>query len=326
MKEEIKEIWNQFFISGLSGDEVIRNRILESLYRRIMRAYNEKKCFRAFIVIPLLPGFQGGVDDGGAAAVRTIMHWQYRTICRGHNSILHNLYDLLGSRMLDYISFYGLRAYGRVFDGGPVATSQIYVHSKIMIIDDCISLIGSANINDRSLLGSRDSEIGVLIEDKEFVDSCVGGKPWKAGKFSSSLRLTLWSEHLGLPAGEISQINDPVVDSTYKDIWMATAKTNTMIYQDVFSCIPNDLIHSRVALKQCTTCWKEKLGHTTIDLGIAPEKLESYQDGNIKGTDPLERLESVKGHLVSFPLDFMSREDLRPGFSESEYYASQVFH
>ncbi|THG18669.1 hypothetical protein TEA_005348 [Camellia sinensis var. sinensis] len=292
---------NQFFISGLLGDEVIRNGILESLYRRIMRAYNEKKCFRAFIIIPLLPGFQGGVDDGGAAAVRTIMHWQYRTICRGHNSILHNLYDLLGSRMHDYISFYGLRAYGRLFDG-------------------------SANINDRSLLGSRDSEIGVLVEDKEFVDSCMGGKPWKAGKFSSSLRLTLWSEHLGLPAGEISQINDPVVDSTYKDIWMATAKTNTMIYQDVFSCIPNDLIHSRVALKQCTTCWKEKLGHTTIDLGIAPEKLESYQDGNIKGTDPLERLESVKGHLVSFPLDFMSREDLRPGFSESEYYASQVFH
>ncbi|KAL7218071.1 hypothetical protein ACSBR2_011359 [Camellia fascicularis] len=37
---------------------------------------------------------------------------------------------------------------------------QTYVHSKIMIIDDCISisLIGSANINDRSLLGSRDSE------------------------------------------------------------------------------------------------------------------------------------------------------------------------
>ncbi|XP_028061575.1 phospholipase D zeta 1-like [Camellia sinensis] len=172
-----------------------------------MRAYNEKKCFRAFIVIPLLPGFQGGVDDGGAAAVRTIMHWQYRTICRGHNSILHNLYDLLGSRMLDYRSFYGLRAYGRLLDGGPVATSQIYVHSKIMIIDDCISLIGSANINDRSLLGSRDSEIGVLIEDKEFVDSCMGGKPWKAGKFSSSLRLTLWSEHLGLPAGEVCTSN-----------------------------------------------------------------------------------------------------------------------
>jgi len=28
----------------------------------------------------------------------------------------------------------------------------------LMIIDDRIALIGSANINDRSLLGSRDSE------------------------------------------------------------------------------------------------------------------------------------------------------------------------
>lgn len=37
--------------------------------------------------------------------------------------------------------------------------SQVYVHSKLMIIDDREVLIGSANINDRSLLGSRDSEV-----------------------------------------------------------------------------------------------------------------------------------------------------------------------
>lgn len=36
---------------------------------------------------------------------------------------------------------------------------QVYVHSKLMIIDDRLSVIGSSNINDRSLLGSRDSEV-----------------------------------------------------------------------------------------------------------------------------------------------------------------------
>lgn len=51
-------VQNQFFISGLSGDDIIKNRVLEALYRRIMRAYNEKKSFRVIIVIPLLPGFQ----------------------------------------------------------------------------------------------------------------------------------------------------------------------------------------------------------------------------------------------------------------------------
>ncbi|XP_057430017.1 phospholipase D zeta 1 isoform X2 [Lotus japonicus] len=319
-------IENQFFISGLSGDEMIRNRVLEALHRRIMRAYNDKKSFRVIVVIPLLPGFQGGLDDSGAASVRAIMHWQYRTICRGQNSILHNLYELLGSRIHDYISFYGLRSYGRLSDGGPVATSQVYVHSKIMIIDDCVSLIGSANINDRSLLGSRDSEIGVVIEDRELIDSYMDGKPWKAGKFSLTLRLSLWSEHLGLPAGEVNQIMDPVIESTYKDIWMTVAKTNTAIYQDVFSCVPNDLIHTRLAFRQSVAFWKEKVGHTTIDLGIAPKNLESYDDGNIKNTDPLERLTSVRGHLVSFPLEFMCQESLRPAFNESEYYATQVFH
>ena len=105
-------------------------------------------------------------------------------------------------------------------------------------------------------------QIGVLIEDKEPVNSFMGGKPWKAGKFSLTLRLSLWSEHLGLRSGEvdesnclhsfqcmmneyvifleqlsnladlgslysfsqIDQIIDPVVDSTYKDMWMSTAK------------------------------------------------------------------------------------------------------
>ncbi|CAN1281296.1 Phospholipase D zeta 1 [Linum perenne] len=247
---------------------------------------------------------EGGLDDAGAASVRAIMHWQHRTICKGQHSVLHNLYELLGPRVQDYISFYGLRSHGRVSAGGPMATSQVYVHSKIMIIDDRITLIGSANINDRSLLGSRDSEIAVIIEDKELVDSAMGGKPWKAGKFSLSLRVSLWSEHLGLRGGE----------------------ANTSIYQDVFSCIPNDLIHSRAALRQSLSSWKEKLGHTTIDLGIAPETLESYLTGDIKGTSPSERLEGVKGHLVSFPLDFMCKEDLRPMFNESEYYASHVFH
>lgn len=44
-------------------------------------------------------------------------------------------------------------------------TEIIYIHSKLMIVDDRVVLIGSANINDRSLLGSRDTELAVVIED-----------------------------------------------------------------------------------------------------------------------------------------------------------------
>lgn len=74
--------------------------------------------------------------------------------------------------------------------------------------------------------------------------------------------------------------------------------------------------------------WKQKLQHTTIDLGVAPEKLEFYQNGELIIVDPMTKLKSVRGHLVSFPLEFMSQEDdLRPMFIEGEFYASsQVFH
>ena len=51
-------------------------------------------------------------------------------------------------------------------DGNP-ATEIVYIHSKCLIIDDQIALIGSANINDRSMMGFRDSELAVVIEDSE---------------------------------------------------------------------------------------------------------------------------------------------------------------
>lgn len=42
-------------------------------------------------------------------------------------------------------------------------TEIIYIHSKLIIVDDEIALIGSANINDRSLLGKRDSELAIIV-------------------------------------------------------------------------------------------------------------------------------------------------------------------
>lgn len=47
---------------------------------------------------------------------------------------------------------------------------------------------GSANINDRSLLGKRDSELAVLIEDTEMEPSLMDGVEYQAGRFALSLR------------------------------------------------------------------------------------------------------------------------------------------
>ena len=46
-----------------------------------------------------------------------------------------------------------MKQWGRV--GESVVVEQIYVHSKMFLFDDVTALVGSANINDRSLLGER---------------------------------------------------------------------------------------------------------------------------------------------------------------------------
>jgi phosphatidylserine/phosphatidylglycerophosphate/cardiolipin synthase-like enzyme len=48
---------------------------------------------------------------------------------------------------------------------------MIYVHSKLLIVDDEFIVLGSANINDRSMLGDRDSEICVAAHHKTAVKS-----------------------------------------------------------------------------------------------------------------------------------------------------------
>lgn len=48
---------------------------------------------------------------------------------------------------------------------------------------------GSANINDRSMLGKRDSEVAVIIEDSEKVASVMDGQEYEAGPYALQLRL-----------------------------------------------------------------------------------------------------------------------------------------
>lgn len=49
-------------------------------------------------------------------------------------------------------------------------------------------VVGSANINDRSMLGSRDSEMAVFVEDEERVPSIMGGEDYQAGPLTLALR------------------------------------------------------------------------------------------------------------------------------------------
>lgn len=54
--------------------------------------------------------------------------------------------------------------------GGVLTTEQVYIHAKVCIVDDRLAIIGSANINERSQRGDRDSELAAVIRDTDMIE------------------------------------------------------------------------------------------------------------------------------------------------------------
>ena len=191
-------IENQFFITScvVEGNPVI-NKIGDALVERAERAYHNGEKWRACIIIPLMPGFQNSVDSQDGTSVRLIMQCQYRSICRGESSIFGRL-RAKGIDPQEYIEFYALRQWGKIGPTKSLTTEQLYIHAKCMIVDDRAVIIGSANINERSMLGSRDSEVAAVVTDQEMISSYMNGKPYDVGTFPHSLRMRLMREHLGI--------------------------------------------------------------------------------------------------------------------------------
>ncbi|CAF3358169.1 unnamed protein product, partial [Rotaria sp. Silwood2] len=159
-------IENQFFVT-IAEDSTIKNHIGDALYQRIIRAHSNKEIFRIYIVLPLLPGF------ANANTIQAVLYFIMRSINKGEMSLYQRLKQNGVSNPEDYITFYGMRNWDILM--GSLVTEIIYVHSKLMIVDDRMCICGSANINDRSLKGSRDSEICLVVNDIEMIDSYLNG-------------------------------------------------------------------------------------------------------------------------------------------------------
>ena len=83
-------------------------------------------------------------------------------------------------------------------------TEQIYVHTKMTVVDDLYAIVGSANINDRSLLGNGDTELAAVVMDTaEAAMTDMGqGIRCVTRKFARELRIKLWKKHLGMLVDE----------------------------------------------------------------------------------------------------------------------------
>lgn len=197
-------IENQFYISSCETMNVkIVNKIGDAIVERAIRAYNNNESWRCILLIPLMPGFQNTVDEPEGTSVRLIMQCQFRSICRGEGSIFGRL-RAQGIEPEDFVNFYSLRSWGKIGPNKTLVTEQLYIHAKAIIVDDRIALIGSANINERSMLGVRDSETAAVVRDTDMIWSTMDGKPYLVGRFAHTLRMRLMREHLGLDIDEFA--------------------------------------------------------------------------------------------------------------------------
>ncbi|KAM8973605.1 phospholipase D2 isoform 1-T1 [Pelodytes ibericus] len=288
-------IENQFFISCTAGG-AIHNTIGDAIVQRILQAHSVNANFRVFVVIPLIPGFEGNMEMGGGNSIQAILHYTYSTICRGDNSIISRLKEQMGDSWRKYLSVCGLRTHGEMPDA-TLVTELIYIHSKLLIVDDRRVIIGSANINDRSLLGKRDSELAVIVEDSELVPSVMDGQAYQAGRFSLSLRMDCFNTILGALTPPCLDVSDPLSDSFYDDIWNHSALNNAALYDQLFRCLPTNAVQSHRALREYTAV--PSLALTNPDLSR-------------------EMLTRIRGHLVDFPLHFLSAESLLPPLNSKE--------
>jgi len=201
---------NQYFLGSayawLDDKETLTNHLIpRELTQKIIEKISCGEPFKVYIVIPMFPE-----GDPSSAAIQEILFWQYRTMETMYRRIAAaiNEHDA-GTHPKDYLAFFCL-AKRESPDEVPEDLSEpeagtlaetlrqsmrhcVYVHSKLSIFDDEYILVGSANINQRSLGGNRDTEIaaggyqpGHTVEEEGDPRGSV-----------HTFRMALWSAHFG---------------------------------------------------------------------------------------------------------------------------------
>ncbi|KAL1343983.1 hypothetical protein HN51_017900 [Arachis hypogaea] len=206
-------IENQYFIGSSFAwpsykEAGADNLIPMELALKIVSKIRSKERFTVYIVIPMFPE---GVPS--SVAMQEILFWQGQTMQMMYDIIARELKaaNLENSHPQDYLNFYCLgnrenltevpNSNASVISNSSetVASSKynrfmVYVHAKGMVVDDEYVILGSANINQRSMAGSRDTEIAMGAYQPHHTWAKKQRHPHG---HVYGYRMSLWAEHMG---------------------------------------------------------------------------------------------------------------------------------
>eukprot|EP01094_Clydonella_sp_ATCC50884_P012634 TRINITY_DN2290_c0_g1_i2.p1 TRINITY_DN2290_c0_g1~~TRINITY_DN2290_c0_g1_i2.p1 ORF type:complete len:955 (+),score=336.28 TRINITY_DN2290_c0_g1_i2:60-2867(+) len=216
-------IENQYFLGSASrwlrhSDVPCLNLIPYEIADRIVKAIKDDEDFMCYVVMPYFPE-----GDPATVPLQEIMRWQHHTQEMMYHVIAKEIAesDHPERNPTYYLNFFCLG--NRETEEGatpPVAGPPpdtlvrekalyesrrflIYVHSKMMIVDDDYIIWGSANINDRSLKGDRDTEIAVEAWQPHF------RREDQPRGHIHRFRMSLWAEHTNRSVPEFLAPNTP---------------------------------------------------------------------------------------------------------------------
>eukprot|EP00658_Telonema_sp_P-2_P048574 TRINITY_DN36942_c0_g1_i1.p1 TRINITY_DN36942_c0_g1~~TRINITY_DN36942_c0_g1_i1.p1 ORF type:complete len:350 (-),score=83.11 TRINITY_DN36942_c0_g1_i1:297-1346(-) len=316
--------------------------------------------FRVIVIVPNFP--EGAVTD---TAVQVVLHYTLMTLngvdvpgTRVHDdaqrvgSLVKRVKvackEYLGNseRWHEFLSVNCLRNHAE-FGEIPVM-NQIYVHAKLMIVDDRICICGSANINERSQLGDRDSELAYRImpctDKRGDLEIQMNGKRHMATAFAHSLRRSLWAEHLGIedalsgkPVCFVDDtLGDPVCDRNYKDQWLAVARSNSKICNTYFLEQPANHHDDLETYDRCRRVADHEINGDSQEaesLRDSEKRRGSYEQNKEKllsevglhwrsRAEAREHARRLQGHLYEYPLKFLWKDledgKLLPSFTDAE--------
>ncbi|MES2318389.1 MAG: phospholipase D-like domain-containing protein [Pseudomonadota bacterium] len=357
--KRMNRIKSEISSAGNAGGKMLlpTNEIGKALGDRIAHAIRRDQPFHVYMVLPVHP--EGTLDD---ITVVGQIHWTMQSLVFANQSLINRVRRAIAARRMCKNSLSSEDAWERALAGAGartngiapyekisethwskyltllnlrtcelvdkvVRTEQVYIHSKLLIVDDRHVVIGSANINDRSQSGKRDSEIAVMLLDTKKTKKQLRDATTHVNALARNLRVNIWRKHFALDrklepheransivvaATEMeAMIELPAADATIKAI-QKLARRNAEIYVETFPHVPWSTTNDE-GTENGASIWP------VCPKGIGAEKAEKlaslmpfHKDFWLPPKVPVKAPVGIRGFFTKLPTNWTIGENNHP--------------